>query len=307
MRRLIAFTIVCLSLSPSLTWAEEPRLAKKVLLVGIDGTRLDAIEYSQAKSLKVLLAAGAYTDKCDVLGDRETKADTASGSGWATILTGKFADKHNILGNDFRGNTLADCPSILHRIKKAKPEKTGKALITWVPMHEFIFGENVGSKLVMDGDKKGYKDGDLKTGDAAVACLKDENPDFLFVYFGNTDAAGHGYGFHPKSPKYTNAIEEVDGYLTRVLDAIKARTTYAKEDWLIIICTDHGGQGKGHGGGAKIPEIRNGFLIIAGSAAAKGKIEGKTTNADIVPTALKHLGIAVEPDWKLDRKVVGLK
>lgn len=33
-----------------------------------------------------------------------------------------------------------------------------------------------------------------------------------------------------------------------IIKTIEARSTYAQEDWLIIISTDHGGTGTSHGG-----------------------------------------------------------
>ena len=33
-----------------------------------------------------------------------------------------------------------------------------------------------------------------------------------------------------------------------IIEAVEARKTYDTEDWLIIITTDHGGNGTGHGG-----------------------------------------------------------
>lgn len=279
----------------------------KVLMIGIDGCRFDAILYSQAKLLKEKIKSGAYSDQCDVLDRKGTKADTASGSGWSTILTGVWADRHRVLGNDFKNNDLQNCPSILQLLQKKKPQLNGLALVTWKPIKEFICKNQDGCHLVLDGDLKGYKEADKQMATAAVNVLQKKDPDLLFIYFGHTDSVGHGYGFHPKSPKYTNGIEEVDGHLRRVFNALQNRSTIAEEDWLTLIFTDHGGQGRGHGGGRTIPEMRNGFLIVHGDKAAKGRIESNVTNVDIVPTALAHLGIELDPSWRLEGKAVGLK
>src|SRR5262249_26946174 len=141
----------------------------------------------------------------------------------------------------------------------------------------------------------------------AVELLKDGNPDVLFIHFDNVDGVGHRKGFSPKVAEYLQAIEEVDAHVGRILDALRGRKTYAREDWLVIVCTDHGGKGLGHGGGAKVPEIRDGVLIVSGPSAARGRIEGPTAQVDVVATALTHLGIRLEPGWKLDGRPVGLK
>jgi bisphosphoglycerate-independent phosphoglycerate mutase (AlkP superfamily) len=161
--------------------------------------------------------------------------------------------------------------------------------------------------LALDGDKKGYKEGDKVAADEAVKYLATGAADVVFVYFGHVDSTGHGYGFHPKSPKYTNAIEEADGHLGRVLDAIEKRQTRKQEDWLVVVTTDHGGKGRGHFPGVKEPEIRTGFLIVSGVSARKEKLKEKTATVDVVPTILSHLGVPIDPEWKLDGQTVGLE
>lgn len=72
--------------------------------------------------------------------------------------------------------------------------------------------------------------------------------DFLTCIFENTDLAGHHHGFSPESKVYRQALLEIDSYAVRILKAIKNRTTYADEDWLILISSDHGGLRLTHGG-----------------------------------------------------------
>jgi hypothetical protein len=49
------------------------------------------------------------------------------------------------------------------------------------------------------------------------------------------------------------------------------------------------------------------FLIISGPGAAPGKIAGPTYLVDVAATALTHLGIPLDPTWKLDGHPVGLR
>ncbi len=172
---------------------------------------------------------------------------------------------------------------------------------------DFVFTREDGCRLLLDGEKKGYLDGDKLVAQEAVKLLGGKAPDATFVYFGNVDILGHTYGFHPKAPRYTNGIEEVDAHVGRILEAMRKRPTYAKEDWLILVCTDHGGKGKGHSGGQKDPEVRTGFLILHGPTLRKGAIDGKIYNVDVAVTALTHLGVPIKPEWKLDGRAVGLK
>src|SRR5207342_1190893 len=97
-----------------------------------------------------LIKEGVYNDRCDVLGERETKADTASGAGWASILTGVWADRHLIYGNDFKGNKLDECPSLLHLVYKTKPKAECVALVSWAPMKDDILKGQKGCVLTFD-------------------------------------------------------------------------------------------------------------------------------------------------------------
>lgn len=284
----------------------EPAV-KKVLLIGIDGCRFDALMYSQAKHLKELASSGAYSDQTDVLGDRKTGAATITGPGWSSAVTGVWADKHGVRDNSFRGENLAAYPSFLQRLTKTRPDASAIAVVSWNPFQKYVFNHGETCRFVLDGDRGGYAEGDRQVTKTAETILAEQNPDILFAYFGEVDVTGHGYGFHPRSPKYTNAIEAVDEHVGKILTAMRARSTFAKENWLVMVCTDHGGQGRDHGLGEKVPEIRNGFMILNGPAVRPGKIDERTFNVDVAVTALTHLGVAIQPDWKLDGHAVGLR
>jgi arylsulfatase A-like enzyme len=89
--------------------------------------------------------------------------------------------------------------------------------------------------------------------------------------------------------------------------AMKGRKTFTDEDWLVIVVSDHGGKGKGHGGGHKSPEILNSFLIVSGAAAERGEFAEQTYLVDAPVTALSHLGVKLKEEWQLDGKPRGLK
>src|SRR6185436_18967636 len=69
--------------------------AKKVLIIGIDGCRPDALLNAQAPHLHGLIKNGAFSAKA------QTGDMTASGSGWGSLLTGVWREKHGVRGNDF--------------------------------------------------------------------------------------------------------------------------------------------------------------------------------------------------------------
>ena len=74
---------------------------------------------------------------------------------------------------------------------------------------------------------------------------------------------------------------------------------------MILISTDHGGSGKGHG--ENIPEHTTIFYIASGKDVEKGEIKKQVYVIDVAVTALKHLGIDTKEEWDLDGEVSGLK
>jgi len=527
--------------------------AKRVLVIGIDGTRPDALLRAETPNLDRLIREGTFTDTAQVLGTRYDKNDTVSGPGWSSLLTGVWADKHGVHDNAFKGARFEAFPHFFKRLKDARPGARTVSLVSWEPIHQFILAEadirrteplspetdrppvdlkgradrlkidtrdgqwhhllarregdtvtlyldgqlagerkgagehfdlggafyhlgrdtragetrfegqldtvrlwtralsepeirqaaktsapadrngllieylfdaapggadaqgttdqlvfdsaghpagpfhaapvakshpltfrqdkapgsrslslpsengpEHGARLPLAGPLKSITQGDFtiearfrttkagrnillgnfagrtgalnlelhenntvrvwiqppSSGDSglslenerdrrmaenAAEILTRDDPDALFVYFHQVDATGHTIGFSPDIPGYVQAIENVDRHVGTVLKGLQSRATYAREDWLTIVCTDHGGFKTGHGGGHKNPEIRNVFLIVSGPSAQVGRCEEPAFLVDVAGTALAHLLGRIDPKWELDGRAVGLK
>ncbi len=291
------------SFHPILAGDATPR----VLVIGIDGCRPDALQRARTPNLDALSKAGIYFSGTDIRKPEATdKADTISGPGWSNLLTGVWPDKHNVMKNEFNDPHYEQFPHVFKRLKQSRPDAVTASFSTWEPIE---------SKIVTDADVSrsfhkdppDYEGCDREAVSACVAFLKTKDPDLVFLYQGAVDPAGHTHGFHPTVPEYISAIEAVDKNLGDVVSAIRGRPDFGDEDWLIIVCTDHGGRGTGHGGGHTDPDIRTTFLIVSGDNAEKGTSDAPTWQVDVVATALAHLNIAIPEEWGLDGRAVGLK
>jgi len=194
-------------------------------------------------------------------------------------------------------------------LKEVRPEAKTASFVTWAPIHKHITSA-ADVSLNFEEQEHGildYDRYDTAATDAAVKHLSEANPDAVFLYIGQVDVAGHAKGFHPTVPEYIAAIERADKLVGRAVAAVKGRQTFAEEDWLVLVTSDHGGKGTGHGSGHSTPEILNSFLIIAGPAAARGQFDQQVYLVDAPVTALAHLGVTAKDQWKLDGNVVGLK
>lgn len=281
---------------------------RKVLIIGTDGTRLDAVEKAKTPNLDRLIENGTLFRGTRILdAGRKTKPDTVSGPGWSNIYTGVWPDKHGVMDNKFQGSHYDEFPCFFVRLKEARPEAKTANFSSWDPIHQrIVAGADVSRDFLLD-DKGDWVEADVESTQACVEYLRTEDPTAVVLYLGQVDETGHKHGFHPNVPEYIAAIERMDGHVGEAVAAIQSRKTFADEDWLVIVGTDHGGRGLNHGGGHEFEEITQTFLIVSGPDAARGESTDPTGQVDIVATALTHLGVPLKPEWKLDGKPVGLK
>jgi hypothetical protein len=226
---------------------------KKVLIIGIDGCRSDALEVAATPNIDALIANGLYSP--DALNDDIT----ISGPGWSAILCGVWSDKHLVTGNNFSGNDYATYPSIMSRVEAFDPSLNTASICHWSPINTNII--DGGADYILNVGT------DVDASTQAVNHITNADPDCMFVHFDEVDGAGHGNGFSSTVPPYIAKIEEVDNLIGPIVTAVQNRPNYANEDWLYILTTDHGGFGTSHGG-TTIDEEKV-FFIVSGDSVAQ--------------------------------------
>ena len=269
--------------------------APKVLIIGIDGTRPDALIAAKTPALDGLIADGCVTYTASA------SEHTVSGPGWSTVLCGVWPDKHRSTDNRFLITDYERYPSIFTLAKRARPALRTAYFGNWGPIGERILAKDeIDVRLSLQDTKN-----DAPQTDACIDALThDDALDLAFFYIGNVDETGHAFGFHRAVPEYLAAIGDADARVGRAVAAVRARRNFASEDWLFIVATDHGGTiDMNHG--RNIAEHREIGLIVSGSTALRGALRTTVNQCDVVATALAHLGIACEPAWDLDSRAVG--
>ncbi|MGN9821387.1 alkaline phosphatase family protein [Streptomyces sp. SD11] len=261
----------------------------KVLVIGLDGALLGRIRDADAPNLDSLMASG-LTSASSLYSN--PLAPTLSGPGWSTIITGVWPDKHLVKDNAFTGNAFARYPDFLTRIETAKPTLSTYAVASWAPVTTTVFSSKVDTRVSTPSAEY-----DTGTTSRAVAELRSGNRDAVFVHLDNIDHVGHSDG--AASSQYLAAIHDADAQVGQIVAAVRARPTYASEDWLIMITTDHGHTDAGGHGGSSAPE-RETFLIATGGGITAGSIRHDIKMPDVAVSALVHLGIPVDPSWNLD-------
>ncbi|MFB9325718.1 alkaline phosphatase family protein [Paenibacillus aurantiacus] len=264
---------------------------KKVIVIGIDGARPDALQAANTPAIDALVANGAYTWSANANSNY-----TWSATGWSTLHSGVWFAKHGVTDNSWTNANFTQYPSLMKRAEQYQSALSTASIVHWSPINTSLVDG-------VDLEKNVATDAAVVT--ETVNLLQNGNPDFLFLQFDDVDHAGHSYGFSTTVPQYISAFQTVDGQIGTIVSAIKNRPTYAQEDWLILLSTDHGGKGTNHGGSSI--EERTIFFIASGDSASMGPISGATNQTDVMVTALAHLGVPVQAAWNLDGKAVGLK
>ena len=263
----------------------------KVLIIGVDGSRPDAILKANTPNIDSLWKNGAYSFKA--------KTDEISFSGicWTGMLTGVWHNKHNVISNKYENPNTIEFPHFFNRVKEFDSKLKTHSITHWSPLHKIL--QNGDADVAID-----FKSDEEVTIETEKALLAKEI-DAIFVHLDDVDHAGHSFGFHPENEKYISAIEITDKNVGRIISSLKKRTNYKNENWLILMSTDHGGSKTNHG--KNIPDHTTIFYIASGNDVKKGEIESQVNVVDIAVTAMQHLGINIKDEWNLDGKPVGLK
>jgi len=234
---------------------EQGKTEKKAIIIGYDGCRADVLTEivtghsgiealkENGGSLKLAYCGGVnYPDK--------NTQDTSTAPGWCSILTGYWADIHGITGNDI--TKTMDTKTLLTSLVEEKLADSSVFLTKWAGhfsrdnatyLEEKAYCEQNGlsvSFVKCDDD-------DATHARTLEEVNKADSADFIFAIYEPTDSTGHNRGFTHYNPKYKEAFQKEDAMALEVITGIRNRETYAQEDWLIIITSDHGGIKTNHG------------------------------------------------------------
>ena len=236
-----------------------------------------------------------------------TNVRTVSGPGWSSMLIGARTDKHLVSSNDFTGNDYATYPDFLTRLEQVDSGFNTFAVVDWAPLGTTasggpLFGDAIDEVLFFNAGEEGYGRADSLSVDAAVDRLETGNIDAAFVYIGDTDEVAHATSTY--APEYRTAIEVADVLVGRLVAAIQARPTYADEDWLILMCTDHGRTDEGGHGGDSDKE-RTIFFLAPRSFGCSRTDRDHTQHCrhrrDRIDTPWSGDRSSVESGWKVSR------
>jgi len=198
----------------------------KVLILIVDGARGLEVRNAEAPNINSLLKNSIYSwnSLSDTLSDDATS--------WADLMTGVHKEKHGVLGESFSGNNLNEFPVFFKRIKEVNPSAR---LVSFSESSLFE------AKLTVGADVAENFSSDGRVAKAIEDELKDDSSTVIVGQFGDIQKAGEQFGFSNDAPQYKSAILQFDTYLGGILNSLRRRPDYYKENWMVIVTSSHGG------------------------------------------------------------------
>ena len=132
-----------------------------------------------------------------------------------------------------------------------------------------------------------HKDSNELITSRAIPYIRDENPDFVFLYLADTDNTGHDHGW--LSPEYMQDAHDAVACVEQVYEKFS-------KDYTIIFLADHGGHDRTHG--TEMPEDITIPLFFCGPRFEAGKVLPEASIKDVATTIVKLMDIEPQPEWE---------
>ena len=251
-------------------------VAKRVLILSMDGLRPDAISLSPMPNLLALMKTGAYSLTAQTIFPSVTLPSHTS------MLTGLCPAKHGVDWNDYlpergyaKGVGLFD---IAHAAGIMTVMFVGKEKLRQitVPASTDIF--------------RYINDRDTVIADDLVQEFPD-NFGLMFVHFATIDAMGHAYGW--MTPQYISVAQHADIALGTILKALDDHGL--RQETLVIVTADHGGHDQTHG--SLMPVDMTIPWVISGPGVHPGQLTTRIQTTDTAATAAWALGLPRPAEW----------
>ncbi|WP_339727601.1 alkaline phosphatase family protein [Maribacter stanieri] len=259
-----------------------------VVVIGFDGLSPDGLQQANTPTFDKIMVEGASTMHA------RSVLPTSSSTNWASMIMGAGPEQHGITSNSWeRDNFVLPAvtqsepflfPSIFHLIREQKSSGEIGAIYHWGGFGRLF------EKSDVDFDENPVTE--EETAVNASSYIKVKNPLFTFIHFDHIDHAGHEYGHGTK--EYYASVEKADSLLAEVMKAI-AESDMA-ENTMVIISSDHGGTGKGHGG-ESLDEMEIPFIVWGKGIRKNYQIKYPVYQYDNAATVAYALQIETPRAW----------
>ena len=215
--------------------AREPH----VIVIGIDGLSVDAVENATTPRLHELMARAAWTLEARGV------MPTLSSPNWESVIGGAPPEQHGITSNGYFRPLVefapacrdieGKFPTIFGVLRDQKPASGIAVFHEWGGFANLL--ERRGPDIIK------HESSSARTMGAALEYWNERHPDLLFIHLDGVDHAGHQTGW--LSANYYRAVEEADSYVGQLLDELNREDAWGST--FVLVTSDHGGTRHGHG------------------------------------------------------------
>lgn len=270
--------------------AQTEPIASHVFLIGLDGWGSWCMETGECPFIREMMQEGCYTL------NKRTVLPSSSGPNWAAMMNGTPVEATGIISNnatpDFKPLVLTEHnaqPTFFHQLKQVCPEAETGVICEW---GDFL---NYTDPACVDYQKKIHDPETFTEAvvEESVQYIQEKKPVLCFIHIDALDHKGHANG--QGSLEYYAELPLVDGRVQRIVEGIKAAGIY--EDSIIMLTSDHGHLGTGHGGTSML-EMETPFVIWGKGVKKNHEIQETVLEYDIAATVAKILNLPVPQSWR---------
>jgi len=211
-----------------------------VVLIGVDAMSPDGLRNAETPRMDQLMNEGAFS-----LHARAVRP-TSSSPNWASIFMGAAPEQHGITSNGWERNNFSIAPvitglesifpTIFSILREQRPDAYIACIYDWGGIGRLF--EHSAVDLAFDAQDPQH------AVNVARMVFAESRPTLTFIHLDHVDHAGHQFGWG--SADYYAAVEEADDYIDEIVQGLE--NAGMADRTIIIIVSDHGGKGTGHGG-----------------------------------------------------------
>ena len=289
MKKLLILAFLLLGCFSMASYAAKPK-AKHVVYIGLDGWGSYSMPKANMPTVKSLMETGCYTMQ------KRTVLPSSSAVNWASMFMGAGPEVH---GYTEWGSRTPELPSrvivknnifttIFQIYRDANPKAEIGVLSEWAGIQFLVDTLSTDYHAVAPD----YNKFPTALCEMAEKYIKENKPSLVAICFDNPDHVGHKEGHD--TPAYYSKLEELDGYIARIVAAVKEAGMY--DDTIFIITSDHGGIKKGHGG-KTMAEMQTPFIIAGKNIKKAGEFQESMVQYDVAATMAYIFGLEQPQVW----------
>lgn len=251
---------------------------KKVILILGDGMRPDAVMQCKHPMVKSFIEKGC----CTMRGYTVTPPVTMPCH--MSLIHSVDPQRHGVLTNFFTP-PVRPVQGLFEQLRTF--EKRCGFFYIWDQLRDLYRHGSLAEACYISSYQMPRFDACEMCTDRAIEFVRRTQADFTFLYLGETDWAGHKYGW--MSPEYMDAVRHVFELTQRVCKAVG-------DDYTIMLVADHGGHDRIHG--ENVPEdMTIPFMTLNGPWAPGSSFDNMNIK-DVAPTIVKLLEVPSDSEWE---------